>query len=130
MSAADVAPAGTGNEERGEHELVLGGKTYVLRPSFEAIAAAEKKAGYALTVLARMANTGELSLRQVGVIAAELIRAGSDSDFVRNVDDERIAQLAYEAGMRTIMPRLALVLIDAALGGRKASGEAKAVAES
>ena len=121
--AAARSPA---NPERGEHELVLAGKGYVLRPSHSAIVTIERKTGHSVMDLFRAGNTGSLSLEQLGIIAGELIRSGADDELTAQVDDDRIGELIFEEGVHRAMARLTLCLIDAASGGRKASGEAKA----
>lgn len=112
--------------ERGEHELTLGGVTYLLRPSHKAMKAIERKTDRSIMDLFRAGNTGSLSQEQLGIIAGALIRAGAEDDLTRRVDDERIGELIYEGGTHKAMARLTLCLIDAASGGRTASGEAKA----
>lgn len=124
---APVANASSvANADRGEHELTLAGRTYLLRPSYTAIKAIETQTGASIVVLARRGNLGDLMLEQVGIIASEMIRAGAKSEMTRNVSAERIAELCYEEGLPHVTARLTLALIDAATGGRTASGEAKA----
>jgi hypothetical protein len=118
----------TANPERGEHAITLAGKTYVLRPSFTAVRAIEAETGKSLITLSRLGNLGDLSLDQVGIVASHLIRAGATDELDKMVSAERIAELAYEEGLPHVMARLTLLLVDAATGGRTATGEAKAVA--
>ncbi|WP_230630699.1 gene transfer agent family protein [Sphingomonas sp. Leaf37] len=129
--SADDRPAGdqpTANAERGEHELTLAGTLYRLRPSHSALKAIEKKTERATLSLVRLGNTGDLTLGQMGIIAAELIRAGADRDdrFTRNISAERIEELIFEEGLPHATSRLTLCLLDAATGGRDASGDVKA----
>jgi hypothetical protein len=121
-----LAPA---NPDRGEHELLLAGVPYRLRPSHTAMRAIERKTERSTLTLIQRGNAGALSLEELGTIAAELIRAGAaPDDFqTQNVDAERIGELIYEEGLHKALGRLTLVLLDAASGGRTASGEAKAV---
>ncbi len=116
------------NEERGEHELTLAGKAYVLRPSITALKAIERETGEPLLGLVRRGNTGSLTLDQLGIVAAELIRAGAaaDDSLTRAVDSDRIAELIFEEGQTPVQSVLTLCLLDAVMGGRSASGEAKA----
>ncbi|WP_294292709.1 GTA-gp10 family protein [uncultured Sphingomonas sp.] len=116
------------NPDRGEHEIELGGVVYRLRPSHEAIRAIERKTDRSTLELYSMGNRGALSLDHLGVIFGELIRAGAARDLDRHVHDEQIGALVYEGGQHKAMARATLVLIDAASGGRTASGEAKAAA--
>lgn len=131
----DVAPADvpteeqpTANAERGEHELTLAGITYRLRPSHGALKTIETKIGRATLSLIRLGNASDLTLSQLGVIAAEFIRVGANPDdrFTRNISAERIEELIFEEGLPHATARLTLCLLDAATGGRTASGEAKA----
>jgi hypothetical protein len=127
MSGLDTPAAQpSATPERGEHELTLAGVTYRLRPTHVAVKAIERKTDRSIIDLFRAGNTGSLSQHQLGIIAGELIRAGAADDLTRRVDDERIGELIYEAGTHKAMARLTLCLIDAASGGRTASGEAKA----
>ncbi|RSV15196.1 hypothetical protein CA235_09680 [Sphingomonas sp. ABOLF] len=113
-------------EDRGEHELTLAGVTYRLRPSHPALVAIEKKTGRSNLALVRLGNTQDLSNEQLGIIAAELVRAGATDAMTRAVSAERFGELIYEEGAVRACARLTLCLLDAATGGRTASGEAKA----
>lgn len=128
--AVDAAPPREANAHRGEHDLPLGSRTFLLRPSWEAIDAIERKTERALPELIRMGNAGALPLRIAGIIAAELVRAGADEKdtFTRNVSAERLSELIFEQGVAGAIARLTLCLVDAATGGRTSSGEAKPVA--
>ena len=116
------------NKARGEHQLTLAGITYLLRPSHAALEAIEDAVGTSILALIRRGNAGELTLRQLGAIAAELIVAGAAEDdaMTRGVDAVRIGELILEEGLAPAIGRLTLCLLDAATGGRTASGEAKA----
>jgi len=61
MAAAE-APAANA---RGEHRLPLGGKVYILRPSFAAIEAAETGTGQSLIRLMQLAHAGGMTLAQI-----------------------------------------------------------------
>lgn len=114
--------------ERGEHQLVLAGKTYLLRPSHLALNTIERQTEQSTMELVRLGNAGRLTLEQLGTIGAELIRAGADEkdEMTRSVDSERIGELIFEEGIAPATSRFTLCLLDAATGGRTASGEAKA----
>jgi hypothetical protein len=117
----------TANDARGEISLTLAGITYRLRPSYTAVKAFESRTGHSLIDLLRGVNVGNLALEHLGIVAAELIRAGAEDELTRNVDSDRIAELIFEEGVALANARLALCLHSAATGGRTASGEAKAV---
>lgn len=117
----------TANPDRGEHELALDGVDYVLRPSHQAIRAIERVTERSLLDLTRLGNVGGLTVDECAAIAVELIRAGAgkDDQATSNVGVARVGELIFEAGLHKAMARLTLCLIDAASGGRTASGEAK-----
>lgn len=114
--------------ERGEHELTLAGVTYRLRPSHEALRAIEKATERSTLALVRLGNAADLSIEQLGTIAAALIRAGATEELTKRVSAERIGEMIFEEGLPHATSRLTLCLLDAATGGRDASGEAKAAA--
>lgn len=116
------------NPTRGEHQLTLAGTTYVLRPSRAAIRAIEEKLGNSALDLARIGNAGGLRLAQLGVIAAQLVHAGTEDDLTRMISPDRFEDLIYEEGLSGPMARFTLCLIDAATGGCTASGNARAAA--
>ena len=52
------------NSSRGEHSVVIEGTEFVLRPSFEALMAAEEELG-SLFAMVERASRGELSIREM-----------------------------------------------------------------
>jgi len=55
------------NPHRGETSIVIGGRSYVLRPSFEALVAAEEELG-SLFALVERASEGQLSIAQMAAL--------------------------------------------------------------
>jgi hypothetical protein len=116
----------TANPSRGEHQLVLAGVTYRLRPSRAAVRAIEEKTGKSTLELVSIGNSGGLRLAQLGVIAAQLVHAGAEDDLTRMITAERFEDLIFEQGLAGPMARFTLCLLDAATGGRTASGNVQA----
>lgn len=116
------------NPVRGEHEITLAGTTYLLRPSFAAIVEIEETLGKSIVDLVRQTNDCTLPLNSLGELVAILIRAGAarDDRLAANVSADRIAELAFEEGVRPVYARVTLLLIDVITGGRNTKGEAKA----
>ena len=115
----------------GEISLPLDGQQYQLRPSRKAISNIEQQLR-SLPQLAADARSGMLSIEEMGLIAAELMRAFGEANpedpLVRDYKGAKpdvLADLIYEAGAPAINSRLMLVLIGALTGGYTASGEAK-----
>lgn len=121
-------PATPANPDRGEHEIVLAGATYRLRPSHAAVRAIERKTGHTAIELYSMGNRGGISLENLGRAVGELIRAGAEDELTAAIHDDKVEELIFEQGLHSAMARVTLCLIDAASGGRTASGEAKAAA--
>ena len=120
----------TANELRGEIALRLGRKSYVLRPSHEAIVAFEAETGCGSIVLARAADDRSLSLAQAAAISAECIRAQGRAvgdTMLAAVDDTRIGEMIAEAGLLTVLRPIARMLYLSVTGGVTASGEVKAM---
>lgn len=118
------------NETRGEIALDLDGTEYVLRPSYEAIQAIEKKLGRGLLALARTAADGDLTLNETATVAAECIKAHGraiDDRMLAASTPERIAEMIYETpnGQAGVMGRLAVMLGLAVTGGYDKAGELK-----
>lgn len=118
------------NETRGEIALDLDGTEYVLRPSYEAIQAIEKKLGRGLLALARTAADGDLTLNETATVAAECIKAHGraiDDRMLAASTPERIAEMIYETpnGQAGVMGRLAVMLGLAVTGGYDKVGELK-----
>ncbi|HEY0116289.1 MAG TPA: GTA-gp10 family protein [Allosphingosinicella sp.] len=117
---------------RGELTLNLGGATYGLRPSFEAIEAIESKVR-PLDVLVETLNQGRVPLAELGIITAELMRgygaSHPDDPMIatyRGSNPEKLARLIYEEGVPTVRIVLLVILAGALTGGYDAAGEVKA----
>lgn len=129
------------NAVRGEVDLVLEGQRFVLRPSYTAIVAMEKKTGLPLIQLAQLAEQGCLSQDAQGIVVTELVRAWGRALIVdeyataadkaiatsaKGANADTIAELLYPVGVMAVQPRVAIVLGLALTGGCLPSGELKA----
>lgn len=132
---------GDANAVRGEVDLVLGGQSFVLRPSFTAIVAMEKKTGFTLLQLVQLAEQGVLTQEAQAIVVTELVRAWGREQILdeyaspsershvtaaKAASVESMADLLYPVGVMKVQPRIAIVLGLAATGGCLPSGEAKA----
>jgi hypothetical protein len=120
-------------DTRGQISGELDGTAYVLRPSYEAIMEAERETGLSLFDLAGLASNGRMTLEQMGVVTAAMMRAHGKA----NPDDplkssyagakpSKLSQLIYEVGGPRVMGRLTVLLVGALTGGYTSSGEVKA----
>ena len=99
------------NPVRGEAELCVGGERLVLRPSFQALVAAEGELGPLFALVERAAE-GRLTLSEVAGLFWHCVQARPDA-----VTRERIGEAVTELGLARVAPVLK-VLIGQILQGR------------
>jgi hypothetical protein len=121
---------------RGELTLDLGGASYGLRPSFDAIEAIESKVQPLETLVAEL-NEGRVRAAELGIIAAELMRAygaAHPDDPLKHdyqgANPRKLAELIYDAGIPRVRMVLFVILAGALTGGYDAKGEAKPATEN
>ena len=120
------------NPERGEVDLTLGGVTYLLRPSYEAMRAIERQTGKTLlqlSVSVAGGRYGGLTLDEMGIILLEGIKAGvnpaNDADKIKlSYSAAKLAEIAYSDYMATNMA-LERFLVNAISGGKEPKKEKK-----
>lgn len=133
-AAADAAPEGDAAptvNRFGELGLVLGGVRYGLRPSFGAIEAIEEKVR-PLDSLARDMHEGQVSVAEMGIVTAELMRAYGEAhpkdplilDYT-GANPRKLAELIYERGASSVRVALFVIITMALTGGFDAKGEAR-----
>lgn len=66
----------TANKRRGEEELRLAGRSYILRPTFQALAEIEAELGEPLLVIADRALSGRVGTRDVLATVRAGVKAG------------------------------------------------------
>jgi tail tube GTA-gp10-like protein len=133
-ASSEAPPPEPAVDFRGQVSLPLDGQDLMLRPSFEAIAAIEHQLR-PLFDLAQDATRGQLTLEEMGVIAAECMRAYGRAypedpliTVYRGASSEKLSRLIYEAGGPKTCARIMVLLVGALNGGYTAEGEAKAPA--
>jgi hypothetical protein len=88
------------NPVRGEAELCLGGERLVLRPSFQALVAAEEELG-SLFALVERAAEGRLTLNEVAALFWHCLHAPPPG-----LTRERIGEALAELGLARVAPVL------------------------
>lgn len=118
-------------DDRGQLSIMLDAE-YVLRPSQEAVMEAEQQTGLALFDLAGLAANSRMTLNQMSIVVAAMMRATGKANpssplkaSYLGANPERLASLIYEAGVPRIMGGLTVLLAGALNGGYTASGEVK-----
>ena len=108
------------NPHRGDVEIELGGRTMLMRPTFEAIVEAETRTGLGLVTLAGKAAVAELSLSHLtSIITAGLKASGEGATY------KAVGPMVFEAGISSVHQPVVDYLTNA-LNGGKPMGEAKA----
>lgn len=90
----------TANPVRGEAELVVGGERLVLRPSFEALVAAEGELG-SLFALVERAAEGRLTLAEMAALFWHCVRERPAA-----LTREQVGAAVAEAGLARTAPLL------------------------
>lgn len=91
------------NPARGEAAIELAGRTYVVRPSFAALVAAEEETG-SLIALADRAALGAISLAEIEALIWHCL-AGRDG-----MDRTAMAHALVDAGLSAAMPAVRAIL--------------------
>jgi hypothetical protein len=94
----------TANPERGEARLLVGGESLTLRPSFEALVAAEEELGPLFALVERAAE-GALKLSEMAALFWHCVQ-----DRPETVTHERIGAAIAEAGLAAMTPVLKRLL--------------------
>ncbi len=99
------------NELRGEASLRVGGAVLVLRPSFQALVAAEQELGPLFALVERAAE-GRLALGEMVALFWHCLR-----DAPEGVTRERLGEAVADGGLAAVTPVLG-VLLRQILAGR------------
>ena len=100
------------NKARGEVALRLGGETFVLRPTFEAVCEIEDAVGASLYEVGRRLEQAEITARDlVGFAHACVTRAGYP------IDRERLGAMIVENGTHGVITALLEYCRNYAFGG-------------
>jgi hypothetical protein len=102
--------SGAANPERGEAALELAGATHVLRPSFQALVAAEGELGPLFELVERAAS-GRLGIAEIAGLFWHCLKEPAE------LDRADFSEALVEAGLKALTPALR-VLIGQILAGR------------
>jgi hypothetical protein len=103
MSASPLSPA-SANPARGETALMLGGQSYTVRPTFQALVAAEQDVG-PLFALVEKAAAGQLSLLDTVSLIWHCLHDKPDA-----MTREALGELIAETGIGMLSPLLQSLL--------------------
>lgn len=124
------------NPERGEVPILLGDRTFPMRPSYTAMQAIEKAHGPLLALTTRLGSpVHRLDIDEMSTIVTECIRAaGKDRGdaMLQAIQKPKIAELIFDQGIVSVVGSLEVLLINMITGGGKAKKkpDEKATAES
>ena len=106
------------NSQRGEVAVTLAGTSYILRPTFAALAEIESLAGRGLVALAQRFLERQFGLADVLAVLAPAIKAGGAKP------PDRLGDAVVAAGVLNLAGPIARFLAHA-LGGDAASGDSE-----
>jgi hypothetical protein len=92
------------NPHRGEASFAVGGEALLLRPSFQALVAAEEELGPLFALVERAAE-GRLSLREMAALFDHV-----SPDRPKAITRERIGEAMVAAGLAQVTPALRVLL--------------------
>ena len=108
------------NKHRGEVEITLDGKAYVMRPTFEAMAEIEAKIGHGILWLATRASEGDIGITEVAVIIAAGLKAAGEP-----ATADTVGPIVFRTGLVKVLVPVGEYLTSALMGGEP-PGEAEA----
>jgi len=120
----------TANPHRGEFQISLD-RDYVLRADYEAVAAIDEQLGSIVDVARRAIQEGSLSLKEMGVIVCEGIKAGERKRGNPHADSytaRKCQELIFDKGITECLKPVLQFLVGA-LGGGVQPGNAAAATE-
>lgn len=109
----------TANPHRGEVEIELDGKRFVMRPTFQAIAEIEQQTGTGLIALLHRMTDGSLRVSDLAVIVAAGLRAAGEP-----ASRDKVGSLLLQDGLEKTLAPASQFLMNAVTGG-KAEATAK-----
>lgn len=108
------------NKHRGEVEIMLDGKAYVMRPTFEAMAEIEAKTGHGMLYLATRTAEGDIGITEAAMIITAALRAAGEPATV-----ETVGPMIFRTGLIKVLAPVGEYLTNALTGGEP-PGEAVA----
>lgn len=120
------------NEDRGEVAITLAGKSYIMRPTFQAIRQSEKLAGCSFMMLMQKAMRLDLSLDDLAAVIMPGLKEGGEA----GATFEKVLELAYRTGINDSARAVIPYMSNAIMGGRPmpkegdGEGEAQAAGET
>jgi hypothetical protein len=103
------------NRERGEISVTLGGKSYPLRPTFEAQCEAEDICGRGIVEMANRFQESKYGIREVAALIFTSMRAAGET----GATFEAVGRLVAAEGIAAVKDAYLALLAEAVSGGKK-----------
>lgn len=111
----------TVNAERGEVLILLGGKAYPMRPSYNAMVAIEAKLGSIVALSYRHANPLQgLGIKEMAIIICEAVKAaGSErqDSMLLGFSETRVGEFIAADGHLSVLEQVQNLLLNMITGG-------------
>lgn len=105
------------NKHRGEVTITLAGQQYVIRPTFQVIAAIEQATGKSLMAIAMAWGRNDVSLHEVAIIVHTAIRLQHQTRMTLG----QVGDAIFDAGLGPVVMELLDFVTAAVGGGREAA---------
>ena len=93
------------NRHRGDVEIELAGRRFLLRPTFAAIAEIEERSGQGLIALARRLAAGDIRITDVATIVTAGLRAAGEP-----AKRETVGEMVLDSGLGALAPAVGAFL--------------------
>ena len=114
MKSPDMENQETIDEERGEVGIELGGKTYPMAATYDAVKAIERDIGSILGISARLRSYEQsLTLNEIAVIVTRSVQAAGkerDDEMLKAFSVDKVGRSIYKIGVSKVMQPLTRLL--------------------
>lgn len=104
----------TANPHRGEVEVVLSGRPFLMRPNYAAIVEFETVTGFGAVELFNRIHEGRYTHRDIVAIVAAGVKAIDP-----RATDKKVGEMLVDTGVLNVIPAVAMFLENALTGGAK-----------
>jgi len=102
------------NEQRGEVAITLAGKSFVLRPTYGALAEIESTLGCGIVALVRRLERGDFGVVDLAVIVTAGLKAAGEP-----ATQDKVGEMIRQAGFAPVVKATAAFLENALTGGQE-----------
>ena len=107
------------NPHRGEVEIALSERSFLMRPTYAGIVRYETETGFGSVELFQRVQSRLYTHREIVAIVTAGIKEASPPGEADLITDQKVGQMVVEAGVLNVVPNVVRFLENALTGGRK-----------